>query len=115
MLSQIFYLNSVLKIILIHYISNFLIGLIVRSKAPNISNSNVSFSNSKISTTLIKSINRSITTLLMILGTIVFYMLLSFIITNLSTKIRSYILVLILVYRFYQHPSGITSTALQHT
>lgn len=82
MLSQIFNSSTVLKIIIIHYISNLIIGLILRKKAPNISNNNIEIKKIPLSSALIKSINRSITTLLMILGTIVFYMLLTFIITS---------------------------------
>lgn len=82
MLSLIFNTNTTIKIIIIHYISNIIIGLIKRNKAPNINNNDIKKTTSKISTTLIKSINRSINTLLVILGTIVFYMLLSYIIIN---------------------------------
>ncbi|MDE5538938.1 MAG: hypothetical protein K2J20_00425, partial [Bacilli bacterium] len=84
MLSLIFPPSSVLKIIIIHYFSNIIIGFLVRSHAPNITSSNLdTTSKVNISSVLIKSINRSMSTLLMILGTIVFYMLLSYIITNL--------------------------------
>lgn len=90
MLSQIFNMSIVIKIIIIHYISNIFIGIIMRKKAPNISDAKIIFSKPlNIGSLLIKSINRSINTLLMILGTIVFYMLISFIIINLleSTQI----------------------------
>jgi len=84
MLSLIFNINIVIKIITIHYLSNILIGIIMRKKAPNISSRKITFTKSlNIGSLLIKSINRSINTLLMILGTIVFYMLISFIIINL--------------------------------
>lgn len=83
MLSLIFEMKTVIKIILIHYISNIIIGFIIRKKAPRI-NENKLIGNKKenIGNVLIKSINRSITTLLMILGTVVFYMLFSYIIAN---------------------------------
>ena len=82
MLSTIFNTNVVLKIILCHYIANIIIGILIRNKAPKIANNkNILKTNWKI--TLTKSINKSITTLLMILGTISFYMLLTFIITSL--------------------------------
>jgi len=83
MLSLIFEMRTVIKIILIHYISNIIIGFIIRKKAPRI-NENKLIGNKKenIGNVLIKSINRSITTLLMILGTVVFYMLFSYIIAN---------------------------------
>lgn len=84
MLSPIFSPTTTFKIILIHYLSNIIIGIILRPKAPLITNLSISKNNQeKISSTLIKSIKRSINTLLIILGTIVFYMLLSYIITNL--------------------------------
>ena len=82
MLSTIFKTRVVLKIILCHYIANIIIGILIRNKAPKIANNkNILKTNLKI--TLTKSINKSITTLLMILGTISFYMLLTFIITSL--------------------------------
>lgn len=82
MLSLLFEINTVLKIIMVHYLSNVIIALLVRKKAPNISDSDIAINSNDISSTLIKSINKSINTLLMILGTIVFYMLLTFIMTN---------------------------------
>lgn len=81
MLSSIFNTNTTFKIIIIHYLSNIIIAFIFRRKAPNISNSKLENSNKFTSSILIKSINRSISTLLMILGTIVFYMILSYIIS----------------------------------
>ena len=81
-LCTIFNTRVVLKIILCHYIANIIIGILIRNKAPKIANNkNILKTNLKI--TLTKSINKSITTLLMILGTISFYMLLTFIITSL--------------------------------
>lgn len=94
MLSQIFPINTVIKIIIIHYFSNIIIGFIIRSKAPKISNRKLEVKKSNMGDTLIKSINRSINTLLMILGTIVFYMLVSFIIINII-EISPFIEVLI--------------------
>jgi len=82
MLSVLFNTNTVIKIITIHYISNIIIGLLMRNKAPKISNTNITCSYHSFGSTLTKSINKTITTLLMILGTIVFYMLISFIITK---------------------------------
>lgn len=82
MLTQIFATKIAIKIILIHYCSNLIIGLALRKKAPNMGNSQISFKADNITSTLIKSINRSISTLLMILGTIVFYMLITYIFTN---------------------------------
>ncbi len=83
MLSSIFNSFTTLKIISAHYLANIIIALIKRNKAPNINNKTFKTNTSNISSALIKSINRSINTLLMILGTIVFYMLITFILTNL--------------------------------
>ena len=82
MLSTIFNTNVVLKIILCHYIANIIIGILIRNKAPKIAN-NKNILKTNLQITLTKSINKSISTLLMILGTISFYMLLTFIITSL--------------------------------
>lgn len=82
-LSCIFPINITIKIILIHYISNIIIGIIVRKNAPLIRDVNLNYNNSfNIGNILIKSISKAINTLLMILGTIVFYMLLSYLITQ---------------------------------
>ena len=81
-LSSIFPSSIVIKIILIHYLSNLIIAFLKRNIAPNISDNSLIISKSNISKVLIKSIKKSIDTLLTILGTIVFYMLLSFIITS---------------------------------
>lgn len=83
MLSLIFEVSTVIKIISIHYISNIIIGLYMRKKAPKITECGLTIHYENISKALIKSINKSISTLLMILGTIVFYMLLSYIIVSL--------------------------------
>ena len=99
MLGSIFDSKTTLKIILIHYISNILIGILKRGKAPKITHQNfqletrkrgkapkITHQNFQLETRkrngiLIKSINKSISTLLMILGTVTFYMLLTYIIT----------------------------------
>lgn len=74
----------VIKIILIHYLSNIIIGLIFRNKYTSY-NLNITSNkkNINIFSLLSKSINKSLNTLIMILGTIVFYM----IITNLISTI----------------------------
>ena len=82
MLSTIFNVRIVLKIILCHYIANIIIGILMRNKAPKIV-TNQKYTQNKSKSSIIKSINKSISTLLMILGTICFYMLLTFIVTNL--------------------------------
>lgn len=81
MLGSIFDSKTTLKIILIHYIANIIIGIIERGKAPKITNQNFQLESRKTNGILIKSINKSISTLLMILGTVTFYMLLTYIIT----------------------------------
>ena len=81
MLGSIFDSKTTLKIILIHYISNILIGILERGKAPKITHQNFQLETRKRNGILIKSINKSISTLLMILGTVTFYMLLTYIIT----------------------------------
>ena len=74
----------VFKIILIHYLSNVIIGLIYRNiNSNNVNINSNNFSKNNILTILPTSIKNSINTLLMILGTITFYM----IITNLLTNI----------------------------
>lgn len=81
MLSVIFPINTSIKLIFIHYFSNIIIGLIVRNKAPlNIEGITINQILNK--TTLTSSISKAMSTLLMILGTIVFYMLLTYIIIN---------------------------------
>ena len=81
MLSTIFPLNTTIKIIMIHYISNILIGILMRKKAPSISKENFQKEEKNKTSSLTKSIAKSISTLLMILGTVTFYMLLIYIIT----------------------------------
>ncbi len=82
MLSLIFPKGIVFKLIIVHYISNLILGFLIRNKAPLISDNNLTFKNNNLSKILIESINKAISTLLLILGTIVFYMLLSFIISS---------------------------------
>ena len=83
MLNLIFPPAITIKIILIHYLSNVLIGLLFKNKAPKITHNNLSLKSSKISSTLINSISKSMSTLLLILGTIIFYLLLFYIASNL--------------------------------
>ena len=81
MLSTIFPYNTTIKIIIIHYISNLLIAFLMRKKAPKITNINLQKEKNSSKNILIKSINKSMNTLLMILGSIIFYMLLTYIVT----------------------------------
>ena len=81
MLKMIFDSFTTLKIILIHYITNIILGILLRKKALNLPKAGLFLKrNEKMS--LNKSITKSINTLLMILGTIVFYMLVIYIVTN---------------------------------
>lgn len=82
MLSQMFSSAVVFKIIFIHYFSNFLLAFLLRNKAPRPTSMNIEIQPESFGSVLTKSIQRSMATLLIILGTIVFYMLLSFIITS---------------------------------
>ena len=67
-----------IKIILIHYLSNIFIGLLYRNKYNTITiNSNNDYKNNNILYILPNSIKKSINTLLMILGTIIFYMIIT--------------------------------------
>ncbi len=79
MLSSIFTLNTSIKIISIHYLSNLIIAFIMRRKAPSITNS-IFFREKQQKGILIKSINKSMSTLFMILGTIIFYTILTYLI-----------------------------------
>lgn len=82
-LSSIFSINLAIKIILIHYISNIIIGVLIRKNAPEIREIKINYTSSlNIGNVLIKSISKAVSTLLMILGTIVFYMFLSFLIVQ---------------------------------
>ena len=71
------------KIIIIHYISNIFIGLIYRNKnTTNALLENKIIKKENIITILPRSIKKSIDTLLMILGTITFYMILTNLLLN---------------------------------
>ena len=82
MLNLIFPATSTFKIIAIHYLSNLIIGIILRKKAPQIT-ANTLKKEAHNGGVLSKSINKSMMTLLIILGTVTFYMLLTYIITSL--------------------------------
>jgi len=73
-----------IKIILIHYLSNIIIGLIFRHKKNNNKNLNIfqNKSNKNVFFIIPNSIKKSLNTLLMILGTITFYMIISNLIIN---------------------------------
>ncbi len=83
MLKVLFSISTTIKIILIHYFSNIIIGIIKRRDAPIITNREIKRDKHSISREIPKSISKSINTLLMILGVIVFYMLIIYIINNL--------------------------------
>lgn len=83
MLSLMFPSKTVFKIIFIHYFTNIIIAFLLRKKAPTITSTNMEVNKNSFGTVLVSSIKRSMTTLIIILGTIVFYMLLCFIITSL--------------------------------
>ncbi len=105
MLSMLFNFHTVIKIILIHYISNILIGLIIRNKAPKILNSKLKKEKIK-KNFLLNSINKSINTLLMILGTITFYMLLTYIITFL---LKNNLLITAIISGFLEITNGLNN------
>ena len=68
-----------LKIIIIHYVSNLIIGLFYRQNKSN-NNSNITIkvsNNTSIIKLIPNAISKSFNTLLMILGTITFYMIIS--------------------------------------
>lgn len=74
-----------LKIILFHYLSNIPIGLIFRkSKNNNIILNNEKVVNKNIFNILSNAITKSLNTLLMILGTITFYMIITNILINIT-------------------------------
>ena len=77
-LSAIFDTKTVIKIIIIHYISNIIIGILIRKKAPPLSSYNLIIRNENLNIT--SSIKKTMNVLLMILGTIAFYMLLNLIV-----------------------------------
>lgn len=79
MLNSIFKNNYiVIKLIIIHYISNFIIYLINKNKLNNYSNKR----NNNLTFNLTHSIKEAINTTLMVLGTIIFYLVISNIIIN---------------------------------
>lgn len=82
MLSTIFPINIAVKIMIIHYLSNIIIGILLRKKAPQITKSMFNKETTQKGNILIKSLNRTMSTLLMILGTVTFYMLVTYIITS---------------------------------
>lgn len=82
-LSTIFNKTIVFKIILIHYISNIIISFFIK-KETTYNNGNET-TNLKVTKILEQSIKKSINTLLMILGTVTFFMILS----NLTIKLFS--------------------------
>lgn len=83
-----------IKIIIIHYLSNIIIGLILR-KNNNSKNYDIKYINHNISIIKIipTAIKNSINTLLMVLGTIVFYMIL----TNILLKILNLNIILSII------------------
>lgn len=82
-LSTIFNKTIVFKIILIHYISNIIISFFIK-KETTYNNRNET-ANLKVTKILEQSIKKSINTLLMILGNVTFFMILS----NLTVKLFS--------------------------
>lgn len=82
-LSTIFNKTIVFKLILIHYISNIIISFFIK-KETTYNNRNET-ANLKVTKILEQSIKKSINTLLMILGTVTFFMILS----NLTVKLFS--------------------------
>ena len=82
----------VIKLIIIHYISNFIISLFVK-KEITYNNKNDQI-NLKITKVLEQSIKKSINTLLMILGTVTFFMIISNLIVKLFS-LNTYLEILI--------------------
>ena len=73
------FLYNILKIIIIHYITNLIIGLFFKKNKSN-KNNNIKIKisdNTNIINLIPKAISKSFNTLLMILGTITFYMIIS--------------------------------------
>jgi len=84
MLSDIFNSSTVIKIIFTHYISNIIIIFLLRNKLRIVKNNIQSINrDTSFSKILNKAIKKSINTLLIILGTINFYILISTVITHL--------------------------------
>ena len=108
MLSMIFSLNTALKIIIIHYTANLIIAFLIRKKAPTITKAIVGKETKKMGNILITSISKSINTLLMILGTISFYMLVTYILT---TPIKNNTLCLTLISGFLEITNGLNNLA----
>ena len=83
-LSNSFNKHITFKIIIVHYLANIIIGILYRNTTnSNILNNNISDNKDNLLTIIPKSIKKSLDTLIMILGTITFYM----IITNLILSI----------------------------
>ena len=108
MLSNLFKMKTAIKIILIHYLSNIIIGILIRKKAPKITTTIFSKETKKIGSILTKSINKSMSTLLMILGTVTFYMLITYIIT---TPIEGNMLLKTLISGFLEITNGLNNLA----
>ena len=82
-LNKTFNKNITIKIILIHYISNIFIGLLYKKNNPNtIYDINYSNNKNNIIKIIPNSIKKSMDTLIMILGTITFYMIITNIFLN---------------------------------
>lgn len=80
------FLNSYkigIKILIIHYFSNFIIGLIFRNYKVEKSKNNLNFKkNISLGSVITNSINSSINTLLLILGTVSFFLIITTVINN---------------------------------
>lgn len=76
MLSLLMDFKTTIKIIIIHYLANFIICLFIKIKPSNINNQK------NKTHSISKSINKTMSTLIMILGTICFYILFSNFIIN---------------------------------
>ena len=77
MLRIIFDINISMKIIIIHYISNFIILFLLRNKCNEYENKKYSINTESISKLIIKSCNKAINSLLTVLGIISFYMIIN--------------------------------------
>lgn len=91
-LSSMFNKTIVIKLIIIHYISNFIISLFVKKEITY--NNKIDQINLKITKVLEQSIKKSINTLLMILGTVTFFMIISNLIVKLFS-LNTYLEILI--------------------
>ena len=74
--------NITIRIIIIHYITNIIIGLIYRKEKINNIDYNIQINKKKIINILPSSIKNSLDTMIMILGTISFYMIITSFLTN---------------------------------